>query len=104
MNISKIKNLVIYSVAGIIILSYITFYNLNKYHLKNYPRYSIAITTNFHYSKSSKVTQYYFFVNKRKYHGSTSSKNVKVPNGRYYVLYSWKNPEYNNLIINVSSI
>ena len=55
-------------------------------------------------SKDTSRAKYYFYLGKRKMKGSYTEfgdniKKIKAPNGKYLVVYSSRNPEYNILLI-----
>lgn len=73
--------------------------------IKNNSKYAIGTTTDYKIKKGyQKETNYYFFLNDKKIDGYyfellKNSKPIKVPNGKYLVVYSTRYPETNYLLV-----
>jgi hypothetical protein len=89
--------LLIVAILIVCIILYIKNQNERNKDLNQYGRYTIGVTHEKEYaSKANDYITYYFYYKGIKYSGKNNLQlDVKVPDGRYYVIFSTKNP-YNN--------
>lgn len=98
MTFKQIKKILVYSAGTCCLL--ILAYGLLRptiiyYDLKKNGRYTICYTEKVTYSKAGKWIDYKYFVNKKEYSGSDFYfYGLLYPNGRYYVSFSGKRPDW----------
>lgn len=93
----RIGCLLIITILIIGVILYVNNQDERNKDLNQYSRYTIGVThEKEHASKANDYITYYFYYNGIKYSGKNILQiDVKVPDGRYYVIFSTKNP-YNN--------
>lgn len=88
----------------IIYLLYVLFIkNILEYHeITRNPKYTIGTTTKTSFAtKGNDYIDFVYYVNEKQYIGDIIfSYNIKVPNGRYFVKFSKKNPYKNYMLTN----
>jgi hypothetical protein len=86
--------ILIVSVISLLLKIYVITPQLNYNEIQKYSRFTIGITTDVSIAvKGNDYINYIYYVNGTKYKGDTYLKySIKVPNGRYYVKFSSKNP------------
>lgn len=99
----KKRKILVWIVA--ILLFLIPSWIISYQELKMNGQYAIGITTETYYPKNyRKLTEYYFYFDGKKIEGGYSelawdTKQIKVPKGKYLVVFSTKDPEKNILLI-----
>lgn len=72
---------------------------LKEHDVNSNPRYTIGVTVKFWGDRRGGSIDFEYIVNKVKYKGSVRDDGKMLyPGGRYYVVYSWKNPEHGYLL------
>lgn len=93
----------IYGFILLIIFGISSYRGISEYiGLKKYGRYTIGITTKKETTPKGGIDfDYTFTIMGKKYEGFDAyNPKIQVPGGRYYVIFSSKNPEQNEMLIN----
>ncbi|NJK97155.1 MAG: hypothetical protein HC905_21580 [Bacteroidales bacterium] len=96
---------IVRSIVLILTIFYIFYQTFVKRHLNiieinKFQKYTIAHTKSINRSaKGTDYIEFIYYIKNKKYNGDTFYENyIKVPNGRYFVKFSEKNPWKNYLL------
>lgn len=100
--ITKRTGTIIAGIALIAILGYIVYLNIDHdSELEKFGRYTVGTTIRFTLSKDGRDVEYEFKINGKSYRSfSRYYYDATVPNGRYLVKFSSRDPEINEIYLN----